>query len=502
MIYESTRDKDNKVSSMEAIKQGISPEGGLYVPEYIPNIDGKLLKDMVEMNYREKAIKILSMYLDDYDKVDINRCVDKAYSKIKFDSEDIAPIEPVGDNLFALELWHGPTCAFKDIALQLLPHLMTTAVQRTNEQNKLAILTATSGDTGTAALSGFSDVKNTYIVVFYPQDGVSAIQKMQMITQPGLNTHVIGIQGNFDDAQSGVKSIFTNKKIRSSMEHLGYRLSSANSINWGRLVPQIIYYFSSYLDMVKHGWIIYGQPINVVVPTGNFGNILAAYYAKSMGLPINKLICASNTNNVLTEFINTGRYDVQRKFHKTISPSMDILISSNLERLLFEISGRNTEYIQRYMQKLKEDKVYKIDDNILSSIKNVFWAGYATEEQTIGSIKQVYEKYGYVMDPHTAVGYYVYDEYKKITGDSTKTIIACTASPFKFCKPVLNAILGSQALEQNGNEFDMLEKLSQVSGSSIPCSLINLKDKQIIHKDICEKYQMESKILSIFKRMG
>jgi threonine synthase len=438
MKYISTRDLNNEVEAHEAIKQGIAEDGGLFVPNSIPKISLNDLKEMTNMNYSQRAERILKEFLTDYTKEELMECTQNSYNSKNFNTNEIAPVKRLNSNEYVLELWHGPTCAFKDMALQILPQFLTRAIRKSEDSRKVVILTATSGDTGKAALEGFKDVDGTEIIVFYPKEGVSKIQELQMTTQDGKNTFVVAIEGNFDDAQTGVKKIFTDKEFINEINNKGYVFSSANSINLGRLVPQIVYYFSGYLDMVKKGYIQEKEKINVVVPTGNFGNILAAFYAKEMGLPIEKLICASNENNVLTDFINQGKYDKNRTLKTTISPSMDILLSSNLERLLFELS-ENKEIIKEYMHDLKIKGFYEIDKELKHKIDKYFWADFCTEEETKEVIKRVYNKFNYVVDTHTAVAIGVLDKYKENFKDDTKTLVVSTASPFKFSNSVLEA---------------------------------------------------------------
>ncbi len=496
MFYESTRGGMKSVLSAEAIKRGIAPDGGLFVPETGFEFTLEEIGTLAGMNYRERAVFILKNFLDDYTLEEITDCVNKSYTSSKFDSDDIAPVYKLNDNVHILELWHGPTCAFKDMALQILPHLMVKAVRKTGEKNEIVILVATSGDTGKAALEGFRDVEGTRIVVFYPQNGVSEVQKMQMITQEGNNVNSIAVVGNFDDAQSGVKEIFTDEPLSHKMEEKGFKFSSANSINWGRLVPQIVYYFSAYADMIKSGELSLGEKVNIVVPTGNFGNILAAYFAYEMGLPINKLICASNENNVLTEFIKTGVYNRNREFKKTISPSMDILISSNLERLLFKLSGHNSAAVEKWMDDLKNIGTYSIDSETMKKISKLFWADFTNENETLKTIECIYQDYGYVIDTHTAVGIDVYDKYVISTGDMTKTIVASTASPFKFNESVAKAILDKA--DVNGKtEFELLDILSAKCGIPIPDGLKSLDKKEIKHKRVCDKSEMKAQVEGI-----
>ncbi|NLU35788.1 MAG: threonine synthase [Clostridiales bacterium] len=495
MKYHSTRNNKLSMTSMEVIKQGLSSEGGLFVPESIPRISKKELEALISADYRQRAKRILSLYLTDYSENQLSFCVDRAYGT-QFSSSAIAPVKELEEDLHVLELWHGPTCAFKDMALQILPYLMTTALQSTGDKRKIIILTATSGDTGKAALEGFKDVPGTGILVFYPLEGVSYMQKLQMITQEGDNVSVAAVKGNFDDAQTGVKLIFQDAQLLKEMEQRGLRFSSANSINWGRLVPQIVYYFSAYLDLVKEGRISLGKSINIVVPTGNFGNILAAWYAREMGLPVNRLICASNSNNVLTDFIRTGVYDKRRTFYQTISPSMDILVSSNLERLLYELCDRDDKKLGSLMAKLNKEGYYSIDEAALKKLQSMMWGGYATEEQTLDSIGNTFKSTGYTMDPHTAVGKWVYDEYRRETGDDTVTVLASTASPFKFPGDVLNAL----EVEGSDDEIELLNQLAEASGLAIPKPLQGLKEKQIRHTAECSADKMKEQVIEFINR--
>ena len=491
MFYQSTRDKSIKISSAEAIKKGISEEGGLFVPEVIPHVTLEEISALAEIKYTKRAFNILKKFLTDYTDEEIMDCCEKAYSPDKFGSEDTAPLKKINDNMHILELWHGPTCAFKDMALQILPHLLTKAVKKTGEKSEIVILVATSGDTGKAALEGFKDVDGTKIQVYYPQEGVSQIQKLQMVTQEGGNVSVVAVKGNFDDAQTGVKSIFTDNVYKKELLDKGYALSSANSINWGRLVPQIVYYFSAYADMIKSKSIKCGDKVNICVPTGNFGNILAAYYAKAMGLPVNKLICASNKNSVLTDFIVTGTYNKKRDFYTTISPSMDIIISSNLERLLYIVSGYDDKLVAGYMKSLSENGEYTVSDEILNIIKNDFAAGYCDDISTKKTIKQIKDAYNYTADTHTAVAINVYDNYVKTTGDNAKTIIASTANPYKFNRSVLEAIKGEV---KGDDEFVLLDMLFEESGMEIPDSLGMLKTKEIRFTTTCDKEFMKDEV--------
>ncbi len=486
MKYQSTRNNTISVDSANAIKNGISPEGGLYVPCEIPSISAETIDKLSKLSYKERAAEILGMYLTDYTADELKFCADNAYHASKFGGENTAPLCSLEEGLNILELWHGPTCAFKDMALQILPYLLKKAIEKTGEDNQVVILVATSGDTGKAALEGFKDVEGTCIQVFYPVDGVSKIQKLQMTTQSGKNVSVCAVKGNFDDAQTGVKKIFTNNEYKEELNSRGYTFSSANSINWGRLAPQIVYYISAYCDLLKEGKIKNGDKINIVVPTGNFGNILAAYYAKVMGLPVNKLICASNQNNVLTDFINTGVYDRNRKFFTTVSPSMDILISSNLERLLHHISGRNDALVSSYMKELSENGKYVVNEEIRKAISDIFVAGCCDDCDTAKTISKYFDKYSYVADTHTAVALNVYEKYVEESGDSTPTVIASTANPFKFNKAVISAIEPALNLDDK-DEFELLDILAEKGNIEIPVQLSELKSKEVRFTAVCDK---------------
>lgn len=494
MKYLSSRGKYTCDSAAMAIKLGLSPDGGLFVPENIPVLTDEQLEFMAGRDYKERAALVLGEYLSDFSAQEIVGCVQAAYGEGKFDHPEVAPLRHLGDNLYMLELWHGPTCAFKDMALQMLPHLLTTSMAKTGEKNQVIILVATSGDTGKAALEGFRDVEGTRIVVFFPEEGVSQVQKLQMLTQEGENVLVAAVKGNFDDAQNGVKAIFSDVNMAEGLRTRGYELSSANSINWGRLVPQIIYYVSAYLDAARLGAIKPGEPVNVAVPTGNFGNILAAFYARCMGVNIKRLICASNANNVLTEFINTGVYDRSRQFHKTISPSMDILISSNLERLLFEMTGRDAERVSAWMQQLKDLGRYTVEEDVQAKIKQVFWADYASDEETRRTISRTWEKYRYLVDTHTAVGLHVYQKYREATGDAVPVIVASTASPYKFGGSVSRALLGEKAVQCS--EFEALQALEKLTGVPIPKAIKGLENKALRFNLSTSRDQMGDVLLS------
>lgn len=484
MNYSSTRDGSKSVPSSICLLKGISSDGGLFVPQSFPVLSLAQIASLGDLSYSERAFEILSRYLTDFSQEELLDCVNKAYNSGSFDDRSNAPLTRLTPDESILELWHGPTLAFKDMALQLLPHLLVTAKQKQGITDDIMILVATSGDTGKAALEGFCDVEGVRIAVFYPNEGVSHMQKLQMVTQRGNNVTVGAINGNFDDAQTAVKRIFADKAFNELLAGRGVRLSSANSINWGRLVPQIVYYFSAYADMYKRGNIELGEEINFVVPTGNFGNILAGYYAYRMGLPVHKFICASNSNNVLTDFINTGEYNARREFHKTMSPSMDILISSNLERLLFHLADGNSDYITKLMEQLKHDGRYKADDTIMSRLREKFAGGFATEEQTSQAIAETYRDYGYIIDPHTAVAQSVLKQYRSATGDMTTAVTVSTASPFKFPSSVLNAIEGSRL-----DELDAAARLEEL-GAEEPDSLRYLHMKPILHDLVCEKDEL------------
>ncbi|MBQ3537152.1 MAG: threonine synthase [Clostridia bacterium] len=493
MNYTSTRNNTLSVSSSFAIANGISTDGGLFVPTDIPGVTADFIQSLVPLTYIERARKVLSLFLTDFTEEEINKDTEGAY-KESFTHEKTAPVVTLHDNVNVLELWHGPTCAFKDMALQLLPYLLTDSAKKMSDGKEIVILVATSGDTGKAALEGFKDVPGTKILVFYPSDGVSAMQKLQMTTQKGENVGVCAIKGNFDDAQTGVKTIFTNPAVREELDKNNMAFSSANSINWGRLVPQIVYYFSAYADMIADGKIANGDKVNFTVPTGNFGNILAAYYAMEMGLPVNKLICASNANNVLTEFIETGKYNRVRKFHTTVSPSMDILVSSNLERLLFHLCGDNSEEIKKLFGALSEKGEYTVSEEMLTKIKNIFAAGCSDDVRTKKTIGETFSEYNYLCDPHTAVAVDVYNTYREKTGDTTPTVIVSTASPYKFTPAVLE---GLGKTPSSDDEFEMIEAVEALSGVKAPVKLTELKGASPRFTDIHEKDEMQSVVLSM-----
>ncbi len=497
MFYTSTRDNNVKVTASKAIADGISPDGGLYIPESIPQLSPEEIKGLCDVNYKERAKKVLGLYLTDFTKEELDYCVEGAYKDGKFDSEFVAPVVKLHDNVNILELFKGPTCAFKDMALQILPYLLTVSAKKNLKNKEIVILVATSGDTGKAALEGFKDVEGTKILVFYPNDGVSPMQKLQMTTQEGENVGVCAVYGNFDDCQTGVKNIFTNKEILDRFEKNNLVFSSANSINWGRLAPQIVYYVSAYCDMVNNGSVKFGDKINVVVPTGNFGNILAAYFAKEMGLPINKLICASNANNVLTDFIKTGVYDRNRSFYTTVSPSMDILISSNLERLLYILGGRDCDVINEWFGKLKTDGKYIISDEVKEQISELFYAGCCDDEETVKTISSTYVDYNYLADTHTSVALNVCDAYIEETGDKTPVIVASTASPFKFSKAVLSAV--EESAKDYDDEFSTVDALENISSLKAPEQLSALKGKEVRFTKVTSKENMAD---VVFEMLG
>jgi threonine synthase len=496
MYYVSTRDKSQRHTAAEAIAQGLASDGGLMTPEVLPKLSQNALETMKEMSYQQRAVYVMNSYLDDFSASELSSFADKAYGPEKFDVKEVAPVRTVDGNTSCLELWHGPTCAFKDMALQMLPHLLSASLVKNQEEKTVCILVATSGDTGKAALEGFRDVDKTRILVFYPKDGVSDIQELQMCTQEGENVGVCSVVGNFDDAQTGVKRLFSDEALRKQLADRGFFLSSANSINWGRVLPQIVYYISAYCDLMREGRIQKGDPINVCVPTGNFGNILAAYYAKEMGVPIAKLICASNANNVLTDFLKTGVYDRNRTFYNTLSPSMDILISSNLERLLFALSGHDDQQVRGYMEQLSATGTYQVSPAIQAKLDKLFAAGCCDDEQTRKVIGRMWKEHSYLIDPHTAVAFDVLEQYRAETGDPTMTLVASTASPFKFCDSVLGSIGGVTELAQG---TDLIDQLSRVSGIEAPAPLAALKEKQIRFDRTVAKEQMVEQVLEMLR---
>lgn len=492
MLYVSTRNADEKVTASQAVLKGLAEEGGLFVPEQIPALDVPMDK-LKDMTYQEMAYEVMKLFLTDYTEEELKACIRNAYDE-KFDTSEIAPLVKVKD-AYHLELFHGATIAFKDMALSILPHLLITAARKNEVKNDIVILTATSGDTGKAALAGFAEVKGTKIIVFYPKDGVSPIQQKQMVTQKGDNTFVVGINGNFDQAQTGVKQMFSDPALASLMKANGYQFSSANSINIGRLVPQIVYYVYAYAQMVKSGDIQGGEKINVVVPTGNFGNILAAFYAKNMGLPIGKLICASNENKVLYDFFTTGTYNKNREFILTSSPSMDILISSNLERLIYRIAGNSAQKNQELMKSLQETGAYTITEEMKEQLAS-FYGNYASEEETAAVIREVYQNDGYIMDTHTAVAAAVYKKYRNETKDGAKTVIASTASPYKFTRSVMKAIDDKYDKKP---DFELVDELEALSKVKVPKAVEEIRTAPVIHKTVCEVDEMQSVVKEFLK---
>lgn len=485
--YVSTRGDKEKVTASQAILRGIAPDGGLYVPETFPKLD-KSLTELKGLNYREIAYEVMKLFLTDFTEEELKACIDSAYDS-KFDTEEIVPMKEA-DGLIYLELFHGPTLAFKDMALSILPYLMVTSAKKNNLKEKIIILTATSGDTGKAALAGFADVEGTGIIVFYPKDGVSPFQRQQMVTEKGKNTSVVAIEGNFDDAQNGVKAIFSDKALAAELKEKGYVFSSANSINIGRLVPQIVYYVYAYVKLLNEGKLSPGEILDVCVPTGNFGNILAANFAKKLGLPLGKLICASNTNKVLFDFFKTGTYDRDREFTLTISPSMDILISSNLERLIYRLCDCDAAKNAKFMSELVNEGKYTIDKAMADKLTD-FEAGFAAEEDTLHTIKEVYDKTGYVIDTHTAVAAFVANEYRNKNTSHNKLLIASTASPFKFAGSVLKA-LENDKVENFTSEWDKIRELERISGKKLPETARDIENAKVIHKEICAKDEMKA----------
>ena len=487
LMYSSTRNDKVKLTASQAILKGLADDGGLFVPERIPALDVPM-DTLADMSYQETAYEVMSRFFTDFTEDELKDCIKKAYDS-KFDTPEIAPLVDA-DGAYYLELFHGPTIAFKDMALSILPHLLITSARKNQVKNDIVILTATSGDTGKAALAGFADVEGTKIVVFYPKGGVSPIQEKQMVTQKGDNTFVVGIKGNFDQAQSGVKAIFGDKELAKEMDEKGFQFSSANSINIGRLIPQVVYYVYAYAQLVAKNEIKNGDKINVVVPTGNFGNILAAFYAKNMGLPIAKLICASNDNKVLFDFFRTGTYDKNREFILTNSPSMDILISSNLERLIYRTAGNDEEKNSELMRELTEDGKYTITDEMKENLKD-FYGNYATEKETAAFIKELYEKTGYIIDTHTAVAADVYKKYREETGDNTPSVIASTASPFKFTRSVMNAI---DEKYDSMSDFELVDELSKIGKVKVPVAIEEIRNAETRHNTVCEVGKMKDTV--------
>lgn len=484
LYYRSTRGAGEPVTASQAILRGLAPDGGLYVPESIPQMDCAM-EELAEMSYQETAYAVMKQFLTDFTEEELKTCIARAYDS-KFDTPEIAPLRKVED-LYYLELFHGATIAFKDMALSILPHLMTASARKNGVKNEIVILTATSGDTGKAALAGFADVEGTRIVVFYPKDGVSPIQEKQMVTQKGANTLVVGIHGNFDDAQNGVKAIFNDRELEQELEQAGFQLSSANSINIGRLVPQVVYYVYAYAKLRQRGELQPGELLNVTVPTGNFGNILAAYYAKSMGVPIGKLVCASNENKVLFDFFRTGTYDRNREFILTSSPSMDILISSNLERLIYKVAGEDPRQNAAFMEQLSRTGAYTLPEEMRDRLQD-FWGDYTDEQGTAQAIRQVYEAAGYVMDTHTAVASHVAKDYRSQTGDRSKMLVVSTASPYKFTRSVMSAI---DSKYEQAEDFALVDELSRLSGTKVPQAIEAIRSAPVLHKTVCGKSEMQ-----------
>ena len=493
LLYKSTRNADKTVTASEAILKGLADDGGLYVPERIPTLD-VTMDELAGMTYQETAYAVMKQFLTDYTEEELKYCISHAYDE-KFDTEEIAPLAKA-DGMYFLELFHGKTIAFKDMALSILPYLMTTAAKKNHVKNEIVILTATSGDTGKAAMAGFADVPGTRIIVFYPKNGVSRVQELQMLTQKGANTSVVGIEGNFDDAQTGVKKIFGDKEFAKELDAMGFQLSSANSINIGRLVPQVVYYVYAYAKLLANGEIEKDEKVNVVVPTGNFGNILAAYFAKQMGVPFGKLICASNDNKVLYDFFKTGVYDKNRPFILTSSPSMDILISSNLERLIYLSTGCDAEETKKRMEELSKDGKYSVTDEMRARMAD-FVGGYADQAANAAEIKRLYDETGYMIDTHTGVASCVYHNYVKETGDTKKTVIASTASPYKFSRSVMEAIFGS---EEGKGEFELIDEMEKASGVKIPQAIEEIRDAKILHNRQCKPEEMEETVKQTFSK--
>ena len=493
LLYGSTRGGETGVTASQAVLKGLADDGGLYVPERIPTLD-VTMDELAGMTYQETAYAVMKQFLTDYTEEELKYCISHAYDE-KFDTEEIASLAKA-DGMYFLELFHGKTIAFKDMALSILPYLMTTAAKKNHAKNEIVILTATSGDTGKAAMAGFADVPGTRIIVFYPKNGVSRVQELQMLTQKGANTSVVGIEGNFDDAQTGVKKIFGDKEFAKELDAMGFQLSSANSINIGRLVPQVVYYVYAYAKLLANGEIEKNEKVNVVVPTGNFGNILAAYFAKQMGVPFGKLICASNDNKVLYDFFRTGTYDKNREFILTTSPSMDILVSSNLERLLYLSCGRDAAKTKAMMEQLSTNGKYEITEDMKEFMKD-FAAGYADMEENAKEIRKVFDDTGYLIDTHTGVAAAVYEQYKAKTGDTTKTVIASTASPYKFSRSVMEAVLGKK---EDADEFALIDEMERISGVKIPQAIEEIRDAKILHNRQCKPEEMEETVKQTFSK--
>ena len=495
MQYVSTRNKRWRCSASEAIAQGLAPDGGLLTPEVLPKLSPNGLTTMTDMSYQQRAVFVMNSFLEDFTASELSSYANHAYGPDKFDTKEVAPVRAVDDSTYCLELWHGPTCAFKDMALQMLPHLLSASLVKNEEKKTVCILVATSGDTGKAALEGFRDVDKTRILVFYPKDGVSDIQQLQMRTQEGGNVGVCAVVGNFDDAQTGVKRLFSDESLRETLAERGYFFSSANSINWGRILPQVVYYISAYCDLLREGKVQKGEAVNICVPTGNFGNILSAYYAGQMGVPIHKLICASNRNNVLTDFLQTGVYDRNRTFYNTMSPSMDILISSNLERMLFEFTEHDDEEVRGYMEALAQTGRYEVSEPVKKKLERHFAAGCCDDAATQAMIAKMWTERRYLIDTHTAVAFHVLEQYRAGTGDATPTIVVSTASPFKFCDNVLGAL----GVRELADGTAILNQLAEVTGVPAPAPLAALAGKAVRCDQVVEKDRMVDQVLEMLK---
>ena len=494
MQYISTRNDAVTFTASQAITRGLAADGGLLTPCYIPKLPGSALDELKDMPYQHRAVYIMKQFLEEFSVKELTGFAEAAYGSGKFDTPAVAPVRTVDDKTHCLELWHGPTCAFKDMALQMLPHLLTASLDKVEEKRTVCILTATSGDTGSGALAGFKDVPNTRILVFYPKNGVAAVQELQMTTQEGSNVGVCAVYGNFDDAQSGVKRLFSDEALREELNKRGFYFSSANSINWGRVLPQIVYYVSAYCDLLRDGKVQPGQTVNVCVPTGNFGNILAAYYAREMGVPFGRLICASNKNNVLTEFIRTGVYDRNRTFYNTMSPSMDILISSNLERLLLAMT-QDTAEVKEYMDRLNAEGRYQVSGKVLEKLQKHFGAYCCDDEETQRIIGRIWADHGYLIDPHTAVAFSALEQYRAETGDETVFLVSSTASPFKFC----DSVLGGLGETEFAEGLDVLDQLAAKTGIAAPAPLASLRGKAVRFDRVVEKENMADAVLSILE---
>jgi len=494
MQYISTRNSESSFSASQAITQGLASDGGLLTPCYIPKLSGKAIEELKVMPYQHRAVYIMKHFLEEFSVKELTDFAAAAYGPQKFDTPAVAPVHTLDETTHCLELWHGPTCAFKDMALQMLPHLLSASLVKTEEERTACILVATSGDTGKGALEGFKDVDRTRILVFYPKDGVSQVQELQMVTQEGGNVGVTAVYGNFDDAQTGVKKLFSDEELRQELASRGFFFSSANSINWGRVLPQIIYYVSAYCDLLRDEKLQPGQSINICVPTGNFGNILAAYYAREMGVPINRLICASNRNNVLTDFIRTGVYDRNRTFYNTMSPSMDILISSNLERLLLSLT-QDVDEVKGYMAELNANGRYEVRDKVRDKLQKLFWGYCCDDQETQRVIGRIYQDHDYLIDPHTAVAFSALEQYRKETGDETPCIVVSTASPFKFC----GSVLGALGVTEVAEGLDALDQLTEKTGRPAPAPLAGLRNKTVRFNRTVEKDHMVDAVLSMLE---